>query len=73
MVKVLQSDARDVQKGDKGRAGKGNREGGPVKGSEVAAKFKDPETGASWSGRGLQPKWLKAALADGKKIEDFAV
>ena len=29
-------------------------------------------TGDTWSGRGLQPKWLKAALAAGRKIEDFA-
>jgi DNA-binding protein H-NS len=62
----------DIQKVDKGRAGK-SRDGGAAKGSKVAAKFKDPESGASWSGRGLQPKWLKAALADGKKIEDFAI
>ena len=38
----------------------------------VATKFKDAE-GNSWSGRGLKPKWLTAALAAGKKIEDFAV
>lgn len=42
-------------------------------GSKVAAKYKDPVTGNSWTGRGLQPRWLKAALAEGKKIEDFAV
>ena len=38
----------------------------------VAAKYKDDQ-GNSWSGRGLKPKWLTAALAMGKKIEDFAV
>lgn len=42
-------------------------------GSKVAAKYRDEATGNSWSGRGLQPKWLKAALAEGRKIEDFAV
>ncbi len=40
--------------------------------SPVAAKYKDDQ-GNSWSGRGLKPKWLTAALAAGKKIEDFAV
>lgn len=40
---------------------------------KVAAKYREPASGNSWSGRGLQPRWLKAALADGKKIEDFAV
>ena len=33
----------------------------------------DPATGTTWSGRGLQPKWLKAALASGRKLSDFAV
>lgn len=42
-------------------------------GSKVAAKYKDPASGNTWSGRGLKPKWLTAALAEGKKIEDFAV
>ena len=42
-------------------------------GKKVAAKYRDPATGDSWSGRGLQPKWLKAALASGRKLSDFAV
>lgn len=42
-------------------------------GSKVAAKYRDQETGATWSGRGLKPKWLTAKLAAGQKIEDFAV
>jgi DNA-binding protein H-NS len=40
---------------------------------KVAAKYRNAQTGETWSGRGLQPKWLKAALADGAKIEDFAL
>lgn len=42
-------------------------------GRKVAAKYRNPATGDTWSGRGLQPNWLKAALASGKKIEDFAL
>jgi len=42
-------------------------------GKKVAAKYRNPATGDSWSGRGLQPKWLKAALASGRKLSDFAV
>jgi DNA-binding protein H-NS len=38
----------------------------------VAAKYKDGQ-GNQWSGRGLKPKWLTAALASGKTIDDFAV
>jgi DNA-binding protein H-NS len=40
---------------------------------KVAAKYHNAATGDSWSGRGLQPKWLKVALAAGAKITDFAV
>jgi DNA-binding protein H-NS len=42
-------------------------------GAKVAAKYRDAVTGNTWSGRGLQPKWLKQALASGKKISDFAL
>jgi DNA-binding protein H-NS len=42
-------------------------------GAKVAPKFRDAATGDTWSGRGLQPKWLKQALASGKKISDFAL
>lgn len=50
--------------GSKARAGTGKK---------VAAKFRNTSTGDTWSGRGLQPKWLKAALASGRKLSDFAV
>ena len=43
------------------------------KGGKVAAKYINKATGDSWSGRGLQPKWLKAALESGRKIEEFKV
>lgn len=41
--------------------------------SKVAAKYRNKATGETWSGRGLQPKWLKAAIAGGAKLEDFHV
>lgn len=46
---------------------------GPKSGGKVAAKYRNAATGDTWSGRGLQPKWLKAALAAGQKLSDFAV
>ncbi len=42
-------------------------------GTKVAAKYRNKATGEAWSGRGLQPRWLKAALAAGRKLTDFAV
>jgi DNA-binding protein H-NS len=46
---------------------------GKRSGAKVAAKYRDAATGNTWSGRGLQPKWLKAALASGRKIGDFTI
>ncbi len=41
--------------------------------SVVAPKYRDSATGATWTGRGKQPKWLAAALASGMKIDDFKI
>jgi DNA-binding protein H-NS len=49
------------------------KSGNGSKGGKVAVKFRNAATGDTWSGRGLQPKWLKAALAAGRKIEEFAL
>jgi len=42
-------------------------------GKKVAAKYRNPATGDTWSGRGLKPKWLTAALAGGASLSDFAL
>ncbi len=40
---------------------------------KVAPKYRDPTTGDTWTGRGLQPKWLRAALAAGRSLSDFTI
>jgi DNA-binding protein H-NS len=42
-------------------------------GRKVAPKYRNPATGETWTGRGLQPNWVKAAVASGKKLEEFAI
>jgi DNA-binding protein H-NS len=42
-------------------------------GPKVAAKYRNKTTGETWSGRGLQPKWLRAELAAGRALSDFVV
>ena len=42
-------------------------------GKKVAPKYRNKATGETWSGRGLQPKWLRAALEGGKKLSDFTI
>ncbi len=39
----------------------------------VAAKFRDPQTGKTWSGRGRTPVWLSEAEAAGKQRHDFLI
>ena len=42
-------------------------------GAKRTAKFRDPETGEEWSGRGRPPGWLTAQEAKGKDRKEFAV
>jgi DNA-binding protein H-NS len=39
----------------------------------VAPKYRHPETGETWAGRGLKPRWLTAAMKSGKSLEYFAI
>ena len=40
----------------------------PTAGTKVAPKYRDPATGATWTGRGKAPKWI-----DGQEREKFAI
>ncbi len=42
-------------------------------GRKVAPKYRNPETGATWTGRGLKPKWMAEAICAGKQMTDFAI
>jgi DNA-binding protein H-NS len=39
----------------------------------VAPKYRNPKTGETWSGRGLKPRGLAAAMKSGKSLEAFAI
>jgi len=43
------------------------------KGTKVAAKYRHPESGQTWTGRGIPPKWLAAELAQGRTREEFRI
>ncbi len=49
---------------------RGGAKRGPKAGSggKVAPKYRDPVTGATWTGRGKAPKWI-----DGKDRSQFAI
>jgi len=71
-----------VTRGRKPKAGKAaakpakpaNGEAKPAKARKpVAIKYRNPETGDTWTGRGRPSKWLKALEAAGRKREEFLV
>lgn len=37
----------------------------------VAAKYRDPKTGDTWSGRGRMATWLAERIKAGGRLEDF--
>lgn len=50
---------------------------GVVKGkggkAKAPAKYRDPESGLTWSGRGRKPNWLVAYEVDGRDVEEFTI
>jgi DNA-binding protein H-NS len=51
----------------------GNGRTSAMKGVKVKPKYRDAKTGDTWAGRGVQPRWLTAALKAGKKLEDYLI
>ncbi|MEM9756704.1 MAG: H-NS histone family protein [Pseudomonadota bacterium] len=46
----------------------------PAQGPKSAPRFANPsDPTQTWTGRGRQPNWVKAALAEGKTLEDMAL
>lgn len=37
------------------------------------AKYKNPNSEETWSGRGRKPKWVVDQLAAGRELEDFLI
>jgi DNA-binding protein H-NS len=43
-----------------------------LKGRKVSPKYRGP-SGETWAGRGVKPRWLVAAIKEGKKLDDFLI
>jgi DNA-binding protein H-NS len=56
MISAYGITARDLglDKSPKGKTG-------PKAGNKIAAKYRDPQSGATWSGRGKTPRWINGA------------
>src|SRR5258705_13647759 len=55
-----------------GEIAPGRGRGSSLKGRKVPVKYRD-KAGNAWAGRGAKPRWLVAAIKEGKKLEDFAI
>lgn len=57
-----------------GVGAKGKKAGkrGAAKGGKVPAKYRGPN-GEAWSGRGKQPRWLAALVAEGRSPAEFLI
>jgi DNA-binding protein H-NS len=78
--RILSEKAQDLKQqlarlggGEGGPVGNGRRRGASLKGRKVAPKYRDPDSGATWAGRGARPRWLQAAIKQGKKPDDFLI
>jgi len=48
--------------------------GSKLKGRKVPPKYRNPkDSSETWAGRGATPRWLRAELKAGRKLEDFAI
>jgi len=54
------------------RPTRGRGQGSELKGRKVAPKYRGPGA-ETWAGRGARPRWLVAAIKEGKKLEDFLI
>lgn len=49
----------------KKKSGTGSKPGAP--------RYRDPESGKTWTGKGAKPQWYKDAIASGVKEEDLLI
>ena len=55
------------------RAANGGGNGRKGRKAKVQAKYRDPKTNETWSGRGRMASWLKSKQNAGEKIEKYLV
>jgi len=67
------SSARPESPGDSNTKGSQRRKPSANAGKKVPPKYRNPATGDTWTGRGLKPKWLVAALDSGRSLSEFAL
>lgn len=64
-VKAYNLTARDL--------GLSATDSGRIQRAPVIAKYRDPVSGKTWTGRGVHPNWLKEYVAQGRAKDEFLV
>src|SRR5262245_36851700 len=54
------------------RTALGGQRRSALKGRKIKPKYRGP-SGETWAGRGARPRWLEAAIKEGKKLENFLI
>ena len=49
------------------------KRGGASAGAKGEAKYKDPQSGKTWTGKGRQPAWFKDHVSTGGEPADLAI
>lgn len=71
-AEIQQQVERIASLGGERVARRGRRPESALKGRKVPPKYRGPK-GETWAGRGARPRWLVAAIKEGKKLENFLV
>lgn len=62
-----------VAKASTAIAPRGSTRTGKTTRRTVAPKYRNAETGDTWTGRGSKPVWLRQALDSGRSLDDFLI
>jgi DNA-binding protein H-NS len=72
-IKAAQTKGVSARKSPGRPAGKTSTAAAAKPARQVAPKYRHPETGDTWTGRGKAPRWLAAAEADGASRDSFLI
>jgi len=70
--KALEGKRRELERQISALGGGPRTRSTSLRGRKVAPKYRDSQ-GNTWAGRGVHPRWLVAALQNGKTLESFAI
>lgn len=73
-ITALEKEIASLRSGAKPIIARSANRRGAMKGTKVEPKYRHPETGETWAGRGVQPTWMRAYLKKrGNKIETLLI